>query len=140
MFIVAFVVLFFFFSSRRRHTRCALVTGVQTCALQISLYGYRAGVEAARFSKHVAKQVYGREPDYSYVWGGSGAGRRSPLHLEYCDGVYTGALPFMGDGNFVPHGPTPRVRRRQQVHSGSLFNFRRLLERQEESRLGKECA
>src|SRR3546814_2476828 len=30
----------FFFSSRRRHTRCALVTGVQTCALPISLpYG-----------------------------------------------------------------------------------------------------
>src|SRR3546814_2162239 len=29
-------VLFFFFSSRRRHTRCALVTGVQTCALPIS--------------------------------------------------------------------------------------------------------
>src|SRR3546814_10208706 len=30
------VILFFFFSSRRRHTRCALVTGVQTCALPIS--------------------------------------------------------------------------------------------------------
>src|SRR3546814_10874153 len=28
----------FFFSSRRRHTRCALVTGVQTCALPISCY------------------------------------------------------------------------------------------------------
>src|SRR3546814_19273309 len=28
----------FFFSSRRRHTRCALVTGVQTCALPISLH------------------------------------------------------------------------------------------------------
>src|SRR3546814_1595374 len=28
--------VFFFFSSRRRHTRCALVTGVQTCALPIS--------------------------------------------------------------------------------------------------------
>src|SRR3546814_18003251 len=27
----------FFFSSRRRHTRCALVTGVQTCALPITL-------------------------------------------------------------------------------------------------------
>src|SRR3546814_20060690 len=27
----------FFFSSRRRHTRCALVTGVQTCALPISM-------------------------------------------------------------------------------------------------------
>src|SRR3546814_5501361 len=30
----------FFFSSRRRHTRCALVTGVQTCALPI----YRAAI------------------------------------------------------------------------------------------------
>src|SRR3546814_91783 len=28
--------VFFFCSSRRRHTRCALVTGVQTCALPIS--------------------------------------------------------------------------------------------------------
>src|SRR3546814_10820467 len=34
---VGVVFLFcFFFSSRRRHTRCALVTGVQTCALPIS--------------------------------------------------------------------------------------------------------
>src|SRR3546814_8251624 len=33
MFVVLF--FFFFFSSRRRHTRCALVTGVQTCALPI---------------------------------------------------------------------------------------------------------
>src|SRR3546814_1980448 len=29
------VLIYFFFSSRRRHTRCALVTGVQTCALPI---------------------------------------------------------------------------------------------------------
>src|SRR3546814_20716826 len=28
----------FFFSSRRRHTRCALVTGVQTCALPIYVF------------------------------------------------------------------------------------------------------
>src|SRR3546814_20659657 len=33
---VVLLVIFFFFSSRRRHTRCALVTGVQTCALPIS--------------------------------------------------------------------------------------------------------
>src|SRR3546814_4451013 len=31
------MMLYFFFSSRRRHTRCALVTGVQTCALPIWL-------------------------------------------------------------------------------------------------------
>src|SRR3546814_17066495 len=36
----------FFFSSRRRHTRCALVTGVQTCALPISRnLGRHAGEE-----------------------------------------------------------------------------------------------
>src|SRR3546814_12033904 len=29
------ILYFLFFSSRRRHTRCALVTGVQTCALPI---------------------------------------------------------------------------------------------------------
>src|SRR3546814_10729888 len=33
--LLVFSFLFFFFSSRRRHTRCALVTGVQTCALPI---------------------------------------------------------------------------------------------------------
>src|SRR3546814_6659066 len=32
----------FFFSSRRRHTRCALVTGVQTCALPISALPFPA--------------------------------------------------------------------------------------------------
>src|SRR3546814_13225671 len=34
---------FFLFSSRRRHTRCALVTGVQTCALPITTAVVRAG-------------------------------------------------------------------------------------------------
>src|SRR3546814_10520615 len=32
----------FFFTSRRRHTRCALVTGFQTCARPIWTYLYRA--------------------------------------------------------------------------------------------------
>src|SRR3546814_4144941 len=36
MWYLIFYVLVFFFASRRRHTRCALVTGVQTCALPIS--------------------------------------------------------------------------------------------------------
>src|SRR3546814_2773283 len=33
--LVCLLTVDFFFSSRRRHTRCALVTGVQTCALPI---------------------------------------------------------------------------------------------------------
>src|SRR3546814_7859885 len=38
----------FFFSSRRRHTRCALVTGVQTCALPI--FGNLIGNEGLSWS------------------------------------------------------------------------------------------
>src|SRR3546814_2860509 len=34
----------FFFSSRRRHTRCALVTGVQTCALPILYIAFHRNV------------------------------------------------------------------------------------------------
>src|SRR3546814_12826200 len=44
-------VCFVFFTSRRRHTRCALVTGVQTCALPIvggALPGLEPAEEAAR--------------------------------------------------------------------------------------------
>src|SRR3546814_5853755 len=37
VFVLCYFVLLFFFSSRRRHTRCALVTGVQTCALPICI-------------------------------------------------------------------------------------------------------
>src|SRR3546814_3071515 len=41
----------FFFSSRRLHTMCALVTGVQTCALPISLARHRgwSGLLRRRF-------------------------------------------------------------------------------------------
>src|SRR3546814_5519157 len=50
-------VCIFFFSSRRRHTRCALVTGVQTCALPI--YSARAAVLAMGGEHH----ALGAAPD-----------------------------------------------------------------------------
>src|SRR3546814_9979353 len=43
-----FLFIFFFFSSRRRHTRCALVTGVQTCALPIFI----------SFIDHTLRNIY----------------------------------------------------------------------------------
>src|SRR3546814_19803838 len=43
MLLGVFFIYFFFFSSRRRHTRCALVTGVQTCALPIYWDGGNSG-------------------------------------------------------------------------------------------------
>src|SRR3546814_5162571 len=50
------VFFFFFFSSRIRHTRCALVTGVQTCALPISMIGLIA-VAAVGVTPVIAQTV-----------------------------------------------------------------------------------
>src|SRR3546814_17005069 len=49
--------MFFFFSSRRRHTRCALVTGVQTCALPILLSLLRQAADLELQSKPVQKAI-----------------------------------------------------------------------------------
>src|SRR3546814_4752307 len=48
----------FFFSSRRRHTRCALVTGVQTCALPIFEARIGADPDAGRHA-HVGGDAEG---------------------------------------------------------------------------------
>src|SRR3546814_20464083 len=50
----------FFFSSRRRHTRCALVTGVQTCALPISLGSFVANGLVAAALGSIANRMIGQ--------------------------------------------------------------------------------
>src|SRR5881628_4211813 len=52
--------LFFFFSSRRRHTRCQSVTGVQTCALPISLGPAGRAREARRRLAHRTRRLQAR--------------------------------------------------------------------------------
>src|SRR3546814_15184935 len=56
----------FFFSSRRRHTICALVTGVQTCALPIYLMRSlieeamtSSQLEGASTTRQIAKEMLG---------------------------------------------------------------------------------
>src|SRR3546814_1976503 len=53
----------YFFSSRRRHTRCALVTGVQTCALPIFLpvqsYKNKINVEYPELYPVFPFRIYG---------------------------------------------------------------------------------
>src|SRR3546814_3314641 len=48
------ILFVFFFASRRRHTRCALVTGVQTCALPILDFYLLLGFELLRRSEGFA--------------------------------------------------------------------------------------
>src|SRR3546814_6941560 len=57
---VDYITLFCFFSSRRRHTRCALVTGVQTCALPIYLsLRSRRAARRARGPSHGGARMNG---------------------------------------------------------------------------------
>src|SRR3546814_8786732 len=53
---------FFFFSSRRRHTRCALVTGVQTCALPICSLGLLRSIAPAASERSSAELAWQLPP------------------------------------------------------------------------------
>ncbi|MEI8240857.1 MAG: hypothetical protein WCI22_15695, partial [Actinomycetota bacterium] len=91
-----------------------------------TIYGWRAAAESGRFSKFVAAQVYGAPPHYSYVWGGSGGARRSPLCLQYAPDVWDAAMPFMGDAQVDEHGKF-RLLKGGGGNFSSMFNVQRLL-------------
>jgi hypothetical protein len=94
-----------------------------------TLYGHRGSAESARLSKFVAAHVYGQAPHHSYVYGGSGGGRRSPLCLENCPGVWDGAMPSTSGGQIAEPGNTKRVKAGSVMSFGAMFNVQRLLGR-----------
>src|SRR3546814_4556179 len=57
---------FLFFSSRRRHTRCALVTGVQTCALPISWHTHKL---IPRSRCRTSSRSWSNWPTARAIWG-----------------------------------------------------------------------
>src|SRR3546814_19804299 len=72
----------FFFSSRRRHTRCALVTGVQTCALPIS------DAESPYYGLRVLDDSRHYFPEYEAVYlYRSDLARRAPRWLAALQGL-----------------------------------------------------
>src|SRR3546814_7851329 len=72
-----FLFVVFFFSSRRRHTRCALVTGVQTCALPIcASMSVTASRRSARSSR---RRAPGRITCSGAAWTPP-EGRLEPVH------------------------------------------------------------
>src|SRR3546814_1626447 len=126
----------FFFSSRRRHTRCALVTGVQTCALPISGF-----VGALLFALVSSISGLITEPPQPTV--------TEEFHKE------PKPLSLASDGPFGKYD-NQQLQRGFQVykevcaacHSIDLVHFRDLeglgynkaeVKRSEERRVGKEC-
>src|SRR3546814_13729511 len=129
--------VFFFFSSRRRHTRCALVTGVQTCALPISQPAFFEQVNYYRTCLHELTHATGhakrlcRDLTNSF---GSKDYAREELIAEMGSAFLCAAL-----------GITPTVRHADYLGSwlevlreDSRAIFRAA--RSEERRVGKECA
>src|SRR3546814_18899803 len=121
----------FFFSSRRRHTRCALVTGVQTCASDLArvtpglVYGRGIGL-GSTFLRGVGT-------------GSSGAGVENSVSL-YVDGVYyatkSAAISELEGVDRVEVLKGPHGTLFWQNASGGLFQI--LPMRSETRRVGKE--
>src|SRR3546814_8706983 len=104
MILIRFFVLMFFLSSRRRHTRCALVTGVQTCALPIFDLTRSAQADLrsiARFTQSRwglrQRNVYLREVDQVFR-----SLAKNPLMGRACDEVWEGyrKLPHGADVSY----------------------------------------
>src|SRR3546814_848138 len=103
--------VFVFFSSRRRHTRCALVTGVQTCALPICaiLSNSSATVSIGNYFRFVEGDTSGAAiSDDGYtitpVGGGAGLGSTRYVISEDISLIPSGAYYFevawnTGDGS-----------------------------------------
>src|SRR3546814_3625169 len=100
----------FFFSSRRRHTRCALVTGVQTCALPIWL-GRNGAFEQPLLADPIVR-----------------IDQKSLVAQSLAVGAVEGQCPVLG--------PSPR---RAQFFSAPTIGFYLRALRSEDRHVGKEC-
>src|SRR3546814_11207834 len=134
--------MFFFFSSRRRHTRCALVTGVQTCALPI-LIAVAALTSANATAITGARSTYALGRNFPLLrWLGTWNGERgTPANALIVQGAV--ALLLVLGGSFSRDGFQAVVE-----YSAPVFWFFFLLVgislfvlrwRSAERRVGREC-
>src|SRR3546814_18642711 len=87
------LLIFFFFSSRRRHTRCALVTGVQTCALPISEIALRTDDRRGRLAAGLPAPDQGLQGGQRHLSHERRLERTAPIYLP----ARTGRASSVGD-------------------------------------------
>src|SRR3546814_12662268 len=122
--------LLFFFSSRRRHTRCALVTGVQTCALPICRnWVFKNDAQKAWLEACVAKGY--TVPDWPKAYGGAGlTPEQTKVFKQEMKRIHARS-PLDSFGIWML-GPA-------LLQFGPAEPKVAYLNRSEESRVGKEC-
>ena len=75
-----------------------------------TIRGYRVNAEAAKFSRTVAAEIYGRHRTYGYLYGGSGGAYQTITSAEMTTGVWDGYVPYvMGSPQSIPNCFTVRV-------------------------------
>lgn len=80
---------------------------------------YRANAAAARFARHVARQIYGEHRTWGFAYGGSGGAYRTIGSIENTSGVFDGAVPFvMGSPMAIPGVFTVRLHAMRVVGPG----------------------
>src|SRR3546814_10208704 len=101
----------FFFASRRRHTSCALVTGVQTCALPIGLtckVNEKVAIETDgvrdAFARHDVAVLVGDWTDGDPV-----LGRFIQAHNRAGVPLYLYYAPGAGEPKVLPQVLTPAM-------------------------------
>src|SRR3546814_15412630 len=125
----------FFFSSRRLHTRCALVTGVQTCALPISsctsclarAEGLRLVIPPGQQTPALVTRCNGSQRDVARR--AEGRGLRAAIGEAALWRQADGRGNHPGD-RAEPRVPAPNAGRRKTLQQAT---------RSEERRVGKEC-
>src|SRR3546814_5420952 len=114
-----FIFFCFLCSSRRRHTRCALVTGVQTCALPICQSNMEMWVERSQNSG----QALGAADDKLRLLTVGKATALTPQTAFATRPVWTAAAPE----SVAPFS------------AACFYMVQALRQRSEERRVGKEC-
>src|SRR3546814_5580780 len=120
--------IIFFFSSRRRHTRCALVTGVQTCALPIL-----DRLQSTTVATSIRQPTERRMHRFSWIneWKERADDRGRPLGLELI-------VPDWFYGAVLDDALVLTIDRTYFRLTGGLERWLYRL-RSEERRVGKEC-
>src|SRR3546814_2264759 len=107
----------FFFSSRRRHTSCALVTGVQTCALPICRASVRRPF-APRWRQTCRGATAARKPDPMSSDGDNRSTRKS--------GCPSRVVILLKSFGFLTLGSVSRNRKRTEENTSALQSLMRL--------------
>src|SRR3546814_2822193 len=119
--------MMFFFSSRRRHTRCALVTGVQTCALPILRPPRERGTIWSKVRSSARKsspQYWHSKESRRKTLNRVKAGRRSRLTYCFSEITLGSLISKLGERTTVSYSETMFTRSRNTALMASCHDHR----------------